>query len=1561
METPPGSLTDGSTVRRSATGTPRVVPEKVAAPELVRPRTAVELVAVAVDAWRDRLVVLAGSSSLSDVDLLGEACLDLTGAHPSGMAQLYAGRPTRLSNIFRDATTLPTARRRLRLVVQRSQEQAERFGVAPTYLAIGVATWTDHSDHDANSDDVAALARVAGVPGAPGVQSSVGKTARQPHDPRQVKAPVLLRPVTVRARGEGESDYELTLEPSAQINPLLARALRSRGALLDPTSLAQATFEDSGFDPGSALDRVDALGRAVFDDFNLLERRIVGTFAHPGQALVDDLDELTGLGHHEVIAALAGHHPSAESMAVELPAFTGGDVEPHLERGVGDLDPSGRRVLEALATGGHLFVDAPVGADSAAVVAAVVAEAAAIGRSVLYVPGHRRAAAALKERLHDLDLDDLTLDMPADPNWRSAVSRRLLGAMTHDAHPVDVNRISRVRQELTAVRTELARTLSSLHEPRPEWGVSAYEALQALVQLTSIPEGPSTRVRLATNAARLLCGTARQDMALRLVEFAESGGLEPQAAASAWNGADLPDATAADRALVIVERLLDTKLVALGTDIAATVDDLAVAPPATVAQWREQLSVLAGMRASLDVFLPVVFERSPDDMIAATATKAWRADHGIDMSGGERRRLVKHAKDMLRPGSQVPDLHAALLGVQQQRTQWLTAFPNGGWPRLPQGLAQLERHLAEVLDDFTALSTVLAGTAEGADLLRTPFGALADRLALLRVEPTELHEIQARSTLRADLERTGLGALLTDLAERSVPAASVADELELAWWSAVFDAIVSADRYLSRVDGARIETLASRFRALDAEHLRLLVQPIKASLVAHIQRALTEHSEQADELFAELVDERLVSVRSIMASYGDVARRLRPVLVATPTLVPQLTAPHRTVDLVIIDAAQHLPLETVLSAIARGRQVLVVGDPRCASGSAIPALAGVLTQVSLSGVSASRDPNLTQFLIEHGYDGVLRTVPLPRSQRLITLDVVDGRGMVAEDSGTVESTQAEVERVVELAVTQALDHPEESLAIVASSRVHADLLREEILATVRRNPALATYFDPRRPEPVIVADLAGVSGLQRDAVIYSVGFGRTAHGRILHRFGVIGEPGGQALLLSALGVSRGRLALVSTFAAGDLDRSRLRAKGPLLLADLLAFAEEYVSANAEATVAPEQGQPNRLVIDLATRLWNSGLIVETGYGIAGGDRIPLAVGHPDFPGEFFVAVLTDDDTYVSEPSVRLRDRQWAARLERLGWTAMQVWSVSLFLDPERQANRIRQTVLGIAQRRREGTAPVTGALPTLLDAQSREWVTGALDAGTSANVGGLSQGFADSSQHVGPGDEPHGPLDGQDHSEARPLTAELPAYAGEQTGTFPVITAAIAVAPQVTGGDGQVTDGEVADGALNSGGMAESKPDDVGQMDLGQREDESDDQTLFDIDSSLAPSPSTASDDAIPVASDATELSEAERPEADHSTVVQAAAVQSAVVQSAVPVAVPLADRPERPAVVPGLPISAYGDDDLDDMVRWIASDGISRTTEQWAATLRTEMGIKRRNHRVDVAVNNAVARWLGV
>ncbi|NMR20673.1 hypothetical protein [Cellulomonas fimi] len=1433
-------------------------PRAEAAPVVVEAPSTAELVASAVATWRTTLVEAAGGSTLADVDLLGDVALDLSAAHPSGIAQLFAGRQTRLSNLVREGSSLSTAKRRARVVGARADEYAQRYGIAPTYLAIGVATWVERTAPDVSTDDVAALAAV--MRGRPAVATPTdtpapADTPASASAPRVVRAPVLLRPVALHARGSGESDYELTLEPSIEVNPVLARALRGRGALLDPLAVARGAFTSSGFDPRPALDRLKALGSAVLEDFSLTERLLVGTFVHPGQVLVEDLDQSSAtLERHEVVAALAGDGRALAALARPLPEPIRGDRDPAEERGVGDLDPVQRHVLDVLATGSHLFIDAPAGCDVTGTLAAVVADAAARGRSVLYVPGHRRAATSLTARLTELGLDDLLLDVAPDAGWRTAVTRRLLGAMSLQPQPVDTDAVARLRRDLVAQRGRLSGYVTALHERREPWGASAYDALQALARLTSTRPGPQTTVRLGSDVVRVLDARRREQLAERLAAAAALGAFATRPSETPWFGADLTTNEAADDAVARIDRLVGGGLASLAARAEEVAGSTGLTTAQTLAAWGEQLDMLAGIRTALDVFQPLVFERTAADLVAATATKEWRARHDMPMGLLHRRRLTKQAKDMVRPGRPVADLHAALVEVQRQRDIWQAHCPGGGWPRLPHGLSAIEGQYRQVREDLEQLEQVLTTTPGGGNLLRTPFAELQDRLRRLLADRAVLSVLPERTATIRSLRSAGLDPLLTDLANRRVPPELVGAELELAWWSTVFEELLRADPALAGYDGAALSALAAEVRRLDLAHVASLSAPVRTAVVEQVGATLRVRHAQAESLFGELVEERLTSLRDTVERYPELVRRLRPVLTAAPMLVPQLLPPTRTVDLVVLDAVQHLPIELALAALVRGRQVVVVGDARCASGTTVRELAAVLPEVALRADATRRDPYLTAFLAEHGYAGVLEAVPLPEAAPLVRLDVVDGSGMPDGETGAVESTRAEVEHVVELAIEHALTRPEESLAVITSSPVHANRVREAIMTEVRDNPALASFFDPGRAEPFVVADLAGVAGLRREAIIFSLGYGRTPHGRVLHRFGPVSGPGGEALLLDALGATRHRLVLVSCFAAADLDPDRLRGPGARLLADLLEFAAARGRDEAgPAVTAPDVGAataPDRLVVDLAERLWRAGLVVEIDYGVAGGRRIPLAVGHPDLPGELVVAVLTDDAAYVAEPSVRVRDRQVAQRLERLGWTVVQVWSAAAFLDPQAEADSIQRAVLGrVADRRARGAVPLAPALH---------------------------------------GDVPSGPTE----------LSEL----GDAQGSR---------GSDSSGGEGDVT----APGA-------------------GSEEDA--------VDGLRVPARRSVVPRARPAAGPGTAA-----PEPDAG---RAAGHEQPTL--------PVPGRP-RPPVERGLPISAYGDDQLDELAEWIMSDGVARQPAELTAALRFELGITRRGARVDAAIDGAVRRAL--
>ncbi|CAM3438300.1 hypothetical protein OCAE111667_09980 [Occultella aeris] len=1306
---------------RKAAPAPQPPDEETAPEPTARERT----VAEATAQWRNRLADLAGGSALWDVDALGDALVDLTAAHPSGIAQLFAGRSTRLSNLVREGSALTQARRRARVMGARTEELAQRYGVAPTYVAVGVATWRTESPGEAAREPYPAtpptgteisgarsaapatddgptaepapgataeveLAADAGTVPALGADDATPASGVIAPTTRLVHAPVLLRPVRLTGHGT-EAEIDLELDPAVEVNSVLVRELRAHGVDVDPAEVARSTMGAHGFSPSPALATIEELGRAL-PEFRIDARIIVGAFVHPGQALADDLDaQQAGLAEHEVVAALAGDGAARAALRSTVPAAEPEDRDPTTERGVGDLDAGQHRVLDAVRAGGHVLVDAPPGVDVPATVTAVVAQAAAEGQRVLYVPGTRRAARALLDAMRAVGVADLALDLSNDPSWNTTAARRLVDGLNPADPEVDPAAVAAQRQDLVAARKRLSGYINALHTPRPPWSASAYQALQALAELTAARPGPRTQVRLAGTAVRTMDSDERTRAREELARAGALGAFQLRASDTPWFGAEL---TSADHAKATLEdvRALNEVLPTMREQVAAASAQTGLDEAQSLGQWTEQLILLDGIQSSLDVFTPQVFERSATDMVAATGTRAWRAQHQVDLSWGARRRLRKQAKDLLRPGVTVGDLHAELVEVAARRDVWRRHCAGGGWPRVPEQMTAIGRTAQEVTDLVDRLSPVLASTLGGRSLDEVPLAELATRLERLGADDAAARQMPERAAVLAKLNGLGLAPLVADLSQRRVPTSLVGAEFDLAWWSSVLEEMLAEDPAMAGLEAESLDEAADRLRELDEGQTASLVAPVLAGSAARVRAAIAADRPRAQEFYREVM-RGTTDLKVLLAKFGDVAWAPRPVWIVPPMVVPQVLPPGRDVDLLVLDAVQHLPVEQAISAIARARQVVVFGDTRRGGTGTVRAL-DLLPRAILPGDRVDQDTDIAAFLARHGYADIIRPVPAPPHSPRITLDLVDGTGMPAPGSDVVESVQAEVDRVVDLVIDHALTRPEQSLAVIALNSRHADRVREAVLSTAAGSAAMSSFFDQSGTDAFTVVDVESVAGLRRDAIILSLGYGKTPHGRVLHRFGAISGPDGAEYLVDSLDAVRHRLTVVSCLAPEDLDPERLRSEGARMLKDVLGLA---ASGHAELDEDTDDHVPDRLLVDLAERLWRLGLTVVPRYGVPGGVRIPLAIGHPDLPGELLVAVLTDDPEYVAEPSLRRRDRHWVHRLANRGWRVRMVFSTAVFMDPQGEAERIAADVHAVlTERNVTVTRPGSGAPPAEL-------------------------------------------------------------------------------------------------------------------------------------------------------------------------------------------------------------------------------------------------------------------------
>jgi hypothetical protein len=236
--------------------------------------------------------------------------------------------------------------------------------------------------------------------------------------------------------------------------------------------------------------------------------------------------------------------------------------------------------------------------------------------------------------------------------------------------------------------------------------------------------------------------------------------------------------------------------------------------------------------------------------------------------------------------------------------------------------------------------------------------------------------------------------------------------------------------------------------------------------------------------------------------------------------------------------------------------------------------------------------------------------------------------------------------------------PRESLMVITASQRHAVRVQQAVLDALASSPELTEFVVGDRPEPFTVTTIEHAVAESRDRVIFSIGFGRTPHGRVLSDFGALGEPGGERLLAVAMTRARRSMVIVSCFEPEDIDDARME-HGAVALAQIL----DEIGARAAEIPLPDDSDP--MLVDLARRLELRGLNVALGHR----GKLGLVASH----GGICVAIETD--TVLMRGSLRESLRLRPELLRRLGWHYLRIHVFELFSDPDAVATRV-VTLLG---------------------------------------------------------------------------------------------------------------------------------------------------------------------------------------------------------------------------------------------------------------------------------------------
>lgn len=507
---------------------------------------------------------------------------------------------------------------------------------------------------------------------------------------------------------------------------------------------------------------------------------------------------------------------------------------------------------------------------------------------------------------------------------------------------------------------------------------------------------------------------------------------------------------------------------------------------------------------------------------------------------------------------------------------------------------------------------------------------------------------------------------------------------------------------LARFSGPVHSTVRQEFSSLDRELIQLRGKQISSKCVksanppyGYSGAKVADKTEMS--LLEYLVPQQRprVTVREMLRRAGESIRALKPCFMMGPQAVAQfLHAEPQVFDVVIMDEASQMRPEEAIGAVARGKQLIVVGDPKqlpptsffsrsLGEDDSQPQMAAVDAESILDVASShfrpirslrwhyrSRHESLIAFSNEKFYRGdlVVFPSPYPRSRGLgVRSHYV--AGAIYES----QMNQMEAVRVVDSVVDHILHFPDQSLGIVALNIRQRDLiaeLLEERLATVKSADA---YRDRWSSEGfgLFVKNLENVQGDERDTIIISTTFGPPPGGTKPHQnFGPISQQGGWRRLNVLFTRAKSSVLLVTSLKDTDIVVGAGTPEGTKALRDYLLYASSgrlHYEPGRITGSAPES-EFEESVINV---LRDNGYECEPQVGVAG-FRIDIGVKHPDYPHLFLAGIECDGASYHSGITVRDRDRIRQEILENLGWKGKlwRIWSTEWFRNSKSELRKL---------------------------------------------------------------------------------------------------------------------------------------------------------------------------------------------------------------------------------------------------------------------------------------------------
>lgn len=614
--------------------------------------------------------------------------------------------------------------------------------------------------------------------------------------------------------------------------------------------------------------------------------------------------------------------------------------------------------------------------------------------------------------------------------------------------------------------------------------------------------------------------------------------------------------------------------------------------------------------------------------------------------------------------------------------------------------AQIQKHakvLQEICDDLKAFKAeykvdMKAQEQSGQWLLEA--SALFKRY---RENMAGLKSWTGMNASAAGLTEAGLDCVLSAYESGTAEVDRLTEAFACNLYYALAMQTIAEDPALSGFRGRQYEDLIAQYTEIITKFQNLTIQELVARLSAKVPVSGTDSAASSEVGILKRAiksNGRMLSIRRLFDQIPTLLRRICPCMLMSPISVAQYIDPKfPKFDLVIFDEASQLTTSTAVGAIARGENVVVVGDPKQLPPTSFfssnrmdeenseyedleslldDCLALSMPQEYLKWHYRSRHESLIAYSNMRYYENKLYTFPSP-NDLVSEVKLVPVEGYY--DKGKTKQNRAEAEAVVAEIVRRLRDEKlrNDSIGVVTFSLVQQhlidDLLEEEFV----KDPTLEEINLNSR-EPIFIKNLENVQGDERDVILFSVGYGPDQDGKVSMNFGPLNRDGGWRRLNVAITRARKSMIVYAAIRPEQIDLSRTRSEGVEGLRGFLEFAARGKNMLAERA-GDIRKHTDIVEEEIAEAVRQMGYDVRTNIG---GSEYKLDIGvvHPEKTDTYLLGILLDgsnckdaatsQDRFVSQPSV----------LGGLGWDIMRVWMLEWLDNPE----SVKEQIAGEIQR-----------------------------------------------------------------------------------------------------------------------------------------------------------------------------------------------------------------------------------------------------------------------------------------